>query len=181
MALRGTADRYGKLATGLHWIVAVATIAQLGLGLATAAAADDAHRTALLRIHAPLGALILVLTAIRIVWWLLDRRPSDPPGQALWQSRMARTAHRLLVLITVIAAVSGMGLLVRSGANHIIFGAAAGPLPDFAPFFQRTVHGAATALLLALLGLHVLAALYHQFYRRDRLFARIGIGIGPKA
>lgn len=177
MAMRGTADRYGTFAIGIHWIAAVATLAQLVLGFAVAAAGGDGHRIALLRIHAPLGVLVLALTAIRLVWWLLDRRPGNPSGQSRWQSFVAWAVQRLMVLVTILAGVSGMGLLVRSGANLIVFGAAPGPLPDFTQYFQRYVHGAATFALAALFVVHVAAALHHQFIRRDGVFGRIGLGV----
>jgi cytochrome b561 len=176
MAMRGTADRYGTLAVAIHWVAALATLAQLGLGFAVAAAGDDAHRIALLQFHAPLGVLILALTAIRLVWWLFDRRPRNPAGQSRWQSFAAWTVQRLMVVITILAGVSGMGLLVRSGANLIVFGAAPGPLSDFTQYFQRYVHGAATFALAVLLVVHVAAALHHQFVRRDGVFGRIGLG-----
>ncbi len=176
MPLRGTADRYGALAAGLHWIAALATLVQLALGFATVGAADDAHRAALLKMHAPLGVLILALTAIRIVWWLLDRRPANPTDQPRWQSRAAYAVHRIMVLLTILAGVSGLGLFVRSGANRIVFGSTPGPLPDFTPYFQLYVHGAAVLALVALLCLHVAAALHHHFVRHNRPFGRIGIG-----
>ena len=176
MALRGTGDRYGNLAIALHWIAALAILVQLGLGFAVAGAADGLHRAALLRVHAPLGVLVLLLTAIRVLWWLFDRRPGAPAGLPRWQLRAAGFVHRLLLLVTALAAVSGMGLLVRSGANKVIFGGSPGPLPDFTPFFQLYVHRTAVILLVALLCLHLGAALHHHFFRHNRLFARIGIG-----
>ncbi|MGI9350080.1 MAG: cytochrome b [Rhizobiaceae bacterium] len=47
---------------------------------------------------------------------------------------------------------------------------------DFNSVFARMVHGILTKLLIALIGLHVVGALYHQFIVKDRLFARIWFG-----
>lgn len=43
--------------------------------------------------------------------------------------------------------------------------------PRFSPL--ELVHATTATVLLLLIGFHILAALYHQFIRRDRLFARI--------
>lgn len=46
--------------------------------------------------------------------------------------------------------------------------------PRFTPL--ELVHATTATVLLLLIGLHILAALYHQFIRRDRLFARMWFG-----
>jgi cytochrome b561 len=43
-------------------------------------------------------------------------------------------------------------------------------------FFLGAFHGASWTILLLLLILHVAAALYHQFFRRDNLFGRMWFG-----
>ena len=48
--------------------------------------------------------------------------------------------------------------------------------PDFKAFALRKVHGLLSRLAMALIALHVLAALYHQFILRDRLLPRMGLG-----
>jgi cytochrome b561 len=70
-----------------------------------------------------------------------------------------------------------MGMLVLSGAGAVVFGAeAATVLPDFWAYAPRIPHGAGARLLLALLMLHVGAAFYHQFIRRDGLMRRMRFG-----
>ena len=70
----------------------------------------------------------------------------------------------------------GIGTMILSGAGAILFFGAPGPLPDFWHFPPMTAHYLGAIALLALAGLHILAALYHQFYKRDRLLARMGVG-----
>jgi cytochrome b561 len=50
------------------------------------------------------------------------------------------------------------------------------PLPDFSTVTPSVVHGLAARLLIGLLILHIAAALFHHFVRRDRLLARMGLG-----
>jgi cytochrome b561 len=73
-------------------------------------------------------------------------------------------------------AASGIGMLVLSGANLVLFGGAPGPLADFWNYPPRVPHRIGFVLMLSLFVLHVAGALYHQFIRRDHILARMGVG-----
>src|SRR5690606_18148490 len=127
------------------------------------------------RFHVPLGTAVLILTLLRIVWWwLADRRPALPADQPHWQKFMAHAVHIGLYLVVLLLAASGIATLVLSGALPAII--AGTTLPDFETVLPRLVHGVASKLMLGLLALHIGAALWHQFIRRDRLMARMGVG-----
>ena len=120
--------------------------------------------------------LALALTVVRVGWWIFDKRPDDPAGPPRWQAFTAHAVHTLLYLGIIVMGVSGLALMVLSGAAKILFFGAPGPLPDFAAFKPMGVHGAGAFAIIGLLCIHVGAALYHQIVRRDRLLARIGLG-----
>jgi cytochrome b561 len=177
MGLKSTSDRYGAVAIAIHWLSAVLIIGMFVLGIVASETTDAALKATILRIHAPLGLAILALTLLRIVWWLVaDRKPSPVAGQPLWQSLLSQWVHRLLYISVLVMIGSGIWLMMSSGAAEVIFDGAAKPLPDFAIFPAYLVHSTMAMILEALFILHVLAALYHQFIRKDRLFARMGIG-----
>jgi cytochrome b561 len=82
-----------------------------------------------------------------------------------------------LNLLLLLLAFSGVMLAVQSGAFAAVF--AGGALPeDFRQFMPRKVHGLAARALMALVALHVLAALWHHVVLRDGLLARMGLGRG---
>ena len=91
-----------------------------------------------------------------------------------WQKFMAHAVHIALYAVVLLLASSGIATLVLSGALPAII--AGTTLPDFETLLPRLVHGVASRLLLGLLALHIGAALWHQFVRRDRLLARMGVG-----
>lgn len=183
MTLKGNAHRYGSVQTALHWTSAAAILALLVLGVMAAATDGSAQKATLLRVHAPLGTLLLVLTIARAGWRFFDKRPDKLARQPRWQAFTARATHVLLYAVMISMGVSGIGLIILSGAGAILFSGAPGPLPDFRDFRPLAVHGAGAAAMVGLLSLHIGAALYHQFYKRDRLLARMGVGTveqGPK-
>lgn len=174
MGLKSTATRYGSVAIAIHWVSAVAIIALLISGTVMAGAVGEAKRS-ILPIHATIGSLVLLLTLVRIGWWVWgDKRPQPVPNQPRMQELAARIVHGLLYAGIIVLGASGIATLALSGAIPALLSGA--PLPDFSGLLPRLTHGIVGKAMIALLVLHVGAALYHQFIRRDRLLGRMGIG-----
>jgi cytochrome b561 len=173
MSLKSTPTRYGATAIALHWTSAAAVVILLASGV-VASNAVDGPAPGLILTHAALGVLALVLTLVRIVWWLVfDRRPqpSEMPG---WQKNLASAVHGLLYLSLLVMGASGIATLALSGAVPALLSGA--PLPDLSHLVPRAVHGVVSKLLLVLLAAHIGAAIYHQVVMRDHLLARMGLG-----
>ena len=176
MSAKSTASRYGSVAIAIHWLTALLIVLLFVTGLLAAGQADPAAKLALLRAHLPMGVGILLWTVLRIAWWLVadPSRPKLPADQPAWQRATARATHLALYLIVLLAAGSGIATIILSGALPAVIDGAV--LPDFHAVLPRAVHGIVTRLMLGLLALHIGAALYHQFIRRDHLLARMGLG-----
>lgn len=174
MGLKSTATRYGSVAIAIHWVSAVAIIALLISGTVMAGAVGEAKRS-ILPIHATIGSLVLLLTLVRIGWWVWgDKLPQPVPNQPRMQELAARIVHGLLYAGIIVLGASGIATLALSGAIPALLSGA--PLPDFSGLLPRLTHGIVGKAMIALLVLHVGAALYHQFIRRDHLLGRMGIG-----
>jgi cytochrome b561 len=174
MPLKSTPDRYGSVAIVIHWVSALALVLLYVVGRMTDDA-EGAAKVGLLQVHIVLGVSVLVLTLLRIVWWAAaDKRPGPPAGQPGWQRMAARITHLGLYAVILVMAASGIATLALSGAIPALMAGAA--LPDFGGLLPRRVHGLVANLVVALVVIHTAAALYHQFVRKDRLLARMGIG-----
>lgn len=177
MSLKSSPTRYGTVAIAIHWVTAVAIIGMLISGLVAENSTDAAAELGILRVHAIMGALVGVLTILRIVWWVfIDRRPADATSLSRAQALAAHIVHYALYGAILVLVSSGFATVILSGANLQLFGAAPLPLPDFALVPPFTVHDIVSKLLIALLIGHIGAALWHQFIKRDRLMARMGAG-----
>ena len=177
MSMRSTKARYGAVAITIHWLTAILILVMLGTGFRGADMVDPAAKIAILRIHAIIGITVLVLTIARIIWWLtIDKKPPAVAGESPLLNKAASAVHGLLYLLVFVVVGSGMAMMILSGAGEILFGGAARALPDFFLYPPRIPHEIAALALLALFVAHALAALYHQFIRKDRLLGRMGIG-----
>ena len=95
----------------LHWTMAVMILAMLFIGVGMVALLSDYHR--LVSIHKPLGILILVLVAIRLVNRLLNPAPSLPEGMPAWQRFVAHASH-----VVLYALMFALPLTVRALIAH---------------------------------------------------------------
>ena len=172
-SLKSTPDRYGRVARGLHRTLSILIGLQIVGGL-IALGDSEAGKIGILKLHAPLGMLIGVLAAARIVWWIgFDRRPDDVAGMTRLQSLAAHGVHGLLYALPLAAVFTGSALLSRSGASAFVFGHAEGAFPDLRAAAGFGAHGTAVMLLILFIAVHILATIYHEFIKQDHLTARM--------
>lgn len=174
MSIRSSLTRYGTVAITFHWLSALLILALLGSGFRAGQTADLATKAFFLKIHAPIGLAIFLLTLGRLVWWWkFDSKPAPLDGVLAWQDRLSRIVHVAFYIMILGMAVSGISMFVLSGAGNILFSGGQETLPDFSNFLPRTPHGIGARIFIALLLAHVGAALYHHFVQRDGTLGRI--------
>lgn len=177
--IRNTTDRWGWPALALHWAVALLVIATFALGLWMSEVPARADRPYYFAIHASLGITLLVVLAARLVWALLNPPPAAVPGTPRWQHSAARLTHLSLYALTFAAAI--LGWLLAGVAEPPIEPQAFGIVPLPAPVslapssedFLEEAHELAAYALMALIGLHALAALWHHYVVHDDTLRRM--------
>jgi cytochrome b561 len=124
-----------------------------------------------------MGILILVLMLVRIVVRMTTKKPEEATAGNRFLDLLGRLTHYALYLFAILMALSGVSTALQAGLFRIVFGASGAPLPeDFFVYPVRYVHGYVAIILIVLILMHVGAALFHQFFRKDRLLSRMGIG-----
>jgi cytochrome b561 len=168
--------RYTGAQIALHWLIAVAIIAMLGIGLYMVSLPKGlAFKSSLINFHKSLGMTVFLLVLIRIGVRVVAGRPPLPPMRA-WQRAAASMTQGLLYVAMIVMPLTGY---LGSSFNKFgtrFWGIA---LPMWAwddPGLRKvffTVHTACAWVLIALIALHVAGALKHQLIDRDRLMERI--------
>jgi cytochrome b561 len=177
MALKSSPHRYGAVPIAIHWLSAAAILVMLGTGLTAANTTDPTALAGILAVHVSVGIAVLILTLLRIGWWLaVDRRPADKEGLPGWQATLSHIVHYGLYGVVVLMLASGVALALLSGVIPRLFNGSLAVLPDFTEYPPFFAHNIASRLLIGLVAVHVGAALYHQLWRQDRLLARMGLG-----
>lgn len=173
--------RYHGALVALHWLLALLLVVALAAGTFALKTVPNSSPDKLdaLRGHMAAGGLILLLTLLRLVVRLKTAHPAQASTGNAWLDRLAPLVHWALYLLVFVMAGSGIAMSVLAGLPQIVFGGV-GALPaDFNALPPRAVHGVVAKLLMLTIALHVAAALYHQFVKRDALIARMGFG--PRA
>jgi len=180
-------ERYSAVAIALHWLIALGIIANIALGLYFAdLPRSDPDKFLLTQTHKSIGLTILVLSLIRVVWRLMHPAPPLPASMSPMLRFAAHATHFLLYVLIVAIPLSGWLMVSSSplGLPTMYFGWFAWPDLPYFPDLPRAMKKiwvqdfSATHVFLAwsaivLVTIHVLAALYHQFIRRDVVLGRM--------
>lgn len=187
--LRNSRMSYGTAAIGLHWAIALLFLGQVGLGfLMQAVAGRPRLQFELYQWHKSFGFLVLVLALSRLLWSLSGIRPRPLAGMPRWETIAARTAHLLLLALTVAVPLAGWMIASASPLKIPSFAFDIVVVPDL-PVTRsdamETFWSRAHALLAYGAGLlalvHAGAAMHHHFVRKDATLVRMfGAGAGKR-
>lgn len=151
-------SRYDRVARLLHWLVAALVLVQFATGWSWGFyERGSPPRFYLFRIHLFAGYAVLALAVLRIGWRLTHAAPPLPEGMSRLTALAAHATHGLLYLAILVQPVLGAITTTALGKS----------------LGTGRVHVALAYVIAALVALHVAAALWHQFVRRDGLLLRM--------
>jgi cytochrome b561 len=168
--------RYSTGAIILHWLIAILMITMLIFG-------EDMIRrpteTFYPSMHASLGISILVLSLIRLWWRFAHTAPALPATMKGWEVKLSHFTHIIFYVLMIVLPLTGLMAFAKEAASKTILNGASifgiFPVPAISDFLGigGEVHEISSKLAQALVILHVLAALKHQFWDKDNLMRRM--------
>lgn len=176
---------YDSVAIILHWLMAILLIGMLLLGEdmmeVKKEIAEDQGTGAfsLVNLHINIGIAILILSVIRIAWRLANPPPALPDTVKPWEKKLATIIYGLYYVMMIGLPITGWLGLPSFLARHPqvvglnLFGLMDYPLAPAIPIKVIILHKLGSNVALVLLGLHVLAALKHQFVDDTKIFSRM--------
>lgn len=171
-------QRYAPALVVLHWLLAILILLSLFMGsvFLQNMPNSDPNKIVALRAHMSMGTLILLLTLLRLVVRVKTTHPAPATTGMTWADKLGQATHWILYLLVILMALSGIAISVQAGLPAIVF-QGVGSLPaSFDEFAPRAAHGFIALLLMLFIALHIGAALYHQFVKKDHLLARMWFG-----
>lgn len=163
-------NHFAPLARLLHWLMALLVITMLFIGAGMVASVSERHEW-LIHLHKPLGVAILLLVIVRLFVRFSTRQPPLPADLPGWQVLAAKASHGLLYALMLILPVLGWAMISAAG-DPVTLGIGV-QLPAIVPAnatlfaFLRKAHGYLAYLLFLTVLLHLAAALFHGWVRRD--------------
>ncbi len=191
--LRNTSTGYGLVAIVFHWSMAILIVGMLALGLyMTTLPSTDASTFRLYQLHKSIGFVILTLGALRLFWRLVNPSPGLPAGMHPLEKSAAYIGHAGLYALIFAMPITGWFMVSASpwGIPTVLFNVQPVPhLPvpqelgtrEQAEAFFKVLHEYGAYLLIALVTVHIAAALRHRFINRDDTLKRMISTIPAKA
>lgn len=188
-AARTPRDRYSAVAIALHWVIAAAILAMLAMGLIMAhGGLAPADKFKIYQLHKSVGLTILALVVVRLLWRLTHRPPPLPADMPAWEQHAAEGTHGVLYLFMLGLPLAGWALVSVAPLNlptlwfglfrvpDLSFLTALASKPVLAPIFTA-IHRYGAYVLIAILALHVGAALRHYLVVHDFVLQRMVPGL----
>ena len=168
---------YDPVARGLHWLTVLLVLAEYIIGSAMPHIRLGTPFVFPIRLHLALGSGLVLVVLARILW-RLTHRPPPPPVLSTWQKRLADTTHFILYVALILMPLAGWASASAHGYPVRAFGIL--PLPKLVTYRAHIgfklgdIHADVLYwILLALIVLHIGAALYHRFVQRDSVLGRM--------
>ncbi len=172
-----TPTRYHPAHVAIHWLTALLVFMLLGVGkfVMPGVPPQDPQKAGMLQIHAISGGVLAILLIARLVTRFTLKVPASADAGNAALNFIGKAVHVLLYILVAGMAVSGLGMFQQADLPAVFSGAK--PYPeDFFQYLPRMGHGLVSWILLVLILLHIGAAFYHQFIRKDNLLARMWFG-----
>jgi cytochrome b561 len=163
---------FSRLARLLHWSMALMIIAMLFIGAGMVASVSERHEW-LINLHKPLGIAILVLVIVRIVVRLTSNKPALPGDLPAVQVLVAKLSHYLLYALMLAMPLIGWAMISAAGDPVMLSSSLRLPAivaADARTFaLLRQAHTWLAYLLFLTVLMHIAAALFHAWVRRDEV------------
>ncbi len=186
--------RYSTVAIILHWLISLLIIGQLlgGLIMTRFLPKASALTFEIYQLHKSFGITVLLLSVLRLLWRLGHRPPELPADMANWERVSARITHILFYALILLIPLSGWAMVSSSPLNIPTYLFDVIKLPHL-PFWEdatnkaaitsrfATIHEYMGFFTIALLALHVGAALKHHFVNKDSVLTRMLPIVRPRS
>jgi len=194
MSIKNSANSWGSLARAFHWGMLLLIAVQIPLGfwmvevyeVYAETYADDTWVMRTSRLHHTIGFLLLAAVMLRFSWRQANAVPELPGTLAGSQRILARLNHVALYILLLIYPLSGWASLSAYEGEFPIFFLGWDAVPRLVPQvaedatlnyeFFADIHRWCWRVGAMLLGLHVVAALWHQLMVRDGTLRRMWSG-----
>jgi cytochrome b561 len=155
----------------MHWLTASLMLLVFVLAFSIDLATSRASHTVFLQLHRSVGLTVWVVTMLRLVWRHFAKYPNWPIDMSQTMRVAAMASEYALYALLLAQPILGF-LQTGARGDHVdlfFIGQLPALIEKNRPLAQQllTIHKAVGFSLFGLIGLHVSAALFHHFWRRD--------------
>lgn len=177
--IRNTTTSWGWPAKLLHWVGAVAILILLIHGWWMTHMTPRPERLANYAWHSALGFDVLALMVLRLLWRWVNPVPAQPAESKPWERLTAHLGHAGLYILIFVVSLTGWAVAntFRVPMTRDLFGI---PFPLIGGTVERSTralvedsHMVLAYVLAVLVVVHVAAAYWHHFWKKNDVLRRI--------
>jgi cytochrome b561 len=167
---------YDSTAKGFHWLIVALLIAQYTVGSIMPHIGRHTQDTGWVHWHLMIGAIILVVMALRLLWRIKGPIPR-PDTEVTWERKLATFTHWMLYALVIGLALLGWAAANARGWEVKLFNVI--PLPALSPkgtawgHTAGDIHDVVIYVLLGFIALHLAGVLKHKFIDRSNVLRRM--------
>ena len=171
--------RYSNVNQALHWATAVCMLAILPLAwVMTNADRSKFHQAGdLYNWHKTLGGIVLLLTAFRLVWRMVDKPPAYPPEVKKWDKVVAHATYWLFFAALLWMPITGEVMTLYGRHPTVLFDLIPTPQilkPDDAlEDYWGELHAYGQWAIYGLILLHLAGVAFHLIWGHDGVLGRM--------
>lgn len=166
--------QYSRRMVTIHWLTLAMFVVVWYLGDILAGARGEHTATMIgYLVHVLLGFAVLLLTALRMNYRNTDGVPAV--GKSL-MDMASRVVHHGLYFLLILVSITGFMTMLTSGVGEALVTVNPGALPEkfTGPgIIPHAVHEALVNVIIAAIVVHVLGAVVHQLFIKDKLMRRM--------
>ena len=170
-------DKYRAPAVIIHWLMALAIIIMIGMGIYMVDLPKGSdERSWFFSLHKSIGLTLALLVLLRVCWRVYAGAPAMPNFIDSQKRKLAAATHHMLYLLMVLQPLSGYLSSSFSGYKTRFWGI---PLynwgwksPELNEFFTL-IHDISAYSLIALIIVHFAGVVYHIKQREYQIIRRM--------
>lgn len=175
MALLNTHESYGSVTKFLHWTIFVLLAGMITFGFFLGDIPEQ-YQATVYNLHKLTGLTILSLMCFRLIWNLFNIKPDLPANTPGWERYAERLVHWLIYLIVIAMPIAGwIGAVAGGRPPKIGDFAITLPIEKSKPVMEQAfiLHNTIALLIITIVTIHIGAALYHHFIKKDFVLKRM--------
>ena len=177
MTIKNTNERWGNIAIGFHWLIALLIFLAMVLGWVAVSWPVSPLKLDLFVWHKTLGISILFLAILRLLWKLMNPAPGPAEGITKRNAMLATLGHWVLYFMMIAMPLSGW--ILNSAANFPFKWFGLFPVPmitetnDLLQHRAELVHLVLFWLLLSTVIGHAIMAVLHHLKHESTILTRM--------
>lgn len=164
--------KYSKTTILTHWLSAILILALFPLGKYMSGLEPEA-KMGLIKLHAALGIIILLLTSIRLFSFFKHKRPEDLKTGSKINDKLTVWIHNIFYFLLIGIYVSGIATMILGGYGDALSTNTSTLIKPAAEIAPLKAHGAMSFIMMALLVLHVVGVIKHYILKKENTLKRI--------